>query len=56
MSTSIKGTVYSVEFADGADEDKPAGTYVTIRADDPELAWGAGRVAISYIPKQEAAA
>ena len=45
------GAVASVEFVDAtADEDRRPGTYVTIRIDDPEVRWSAGRVAIRYLP------
>lgn len=45
------GVVYCIEFAqkDNDEELREPGTYVTIRIDDPNLRWSAGRVAIRYL-------
>lgn len=44
------GAVASIEFVDEADEkDRRPGTYVTIRIDDPDIQWSAGRVAVRYL-------
>ena len=51
----VTGTLHSVEFlVDGEQEDDDArepGTYVTVRIDDPNLRWSAGRVALRYLVK-----
>lgn len=49
--TETTATVYCVEFVEPSDdEDRKPGTYVTVRVDDPEIRWSAGRVAVRYIP------
>ncbi len=50
------GKVFGLEFvtADDKDEtDKPEGTYVIIRVDDPNIRWSAGKVAIRYLPPSD---
>jgi len=49
--TEVTATVVSAEFVEGGDENRLPGTYVTFRADDPNIGWRAGRVAIRYLPK-----
>lgn len=44
------GVVHSVEFV-SENVDREPGTYVTIRVDDPEVRWSAGRVAVRYFGK-----
>ncbi len=46
----LTGSLYSVEFV-SEDVDRKPGTYITIRADDPEIRWSAGRVAVRYLVK-----
>ena len=50
--TETTGAVVGLEFVDQDDpSERLAGTYVTIRVDDPDIRWSAGRVAVRYIPK-----
>ena len=44
-------TVDDVEFVDGSDklDRRLPGTYVTLRIDDCDVQWGAGRVAVRYL-------
>ena len=48
----ITGHLSCVEFVGDHDEDeRQPGTYVTIRVDDPNMRWAAGRVVIKYASK-----
>lgn len=47
------GVVSSVEFVDDEDtKERRPGTYVTIRIDDAEIRWSAGRVAVRYLAER----
>lgn len=53
----LTGKAVAVEFVtdgdphrdDPDDEPRPAGTYLTIRLDDPSVSVGAGRVAVDFL-------
>jgi hypothetical protein len=44
----VVGVLHAIEFVPENDE-RDAGTYITIRVDDPDLRWSAGRVALRYL-------
>lgn len=55
--SEITGTLVAVEFSEGDDQDKPAGTYITILVDEPsdQYRWSKGRMAFRYLPPRSEA-